>query len=59
MGLNFKKRVKLGKKTFANVTRKGVSVTKQGKWVTVNSRGHITFKIPGTGISYTSKLFKK
>ena len=59
MGLRFQKRVKLGKTTSMNVSKSGLSFSqKLGKFVTINSRGYMTFSIPGTGISYRFNVKK-
>ncbi len=59
MGLRFQKRVKLGKTTSMNVSKSGLSFTqKLGKFVTINSRGYVTFSIPKTGISYRLNVKK-
>lgn len=59
MGLRFRKRVKLGKTTSMNVSKSGLSFTqKLGKFVTINSRGYVTFSIPKSGISYRLNVKK-
>ena len=59
MGLRIHKRFKLGKKTLVNVSKSGVSLTQKfGKFVTINSRGYVTFSIPKTGISYRLNVKK-
>lgn len=59
MGLRFQKRVKLGKSTSMNVSKSGVSFTQRlNKFVTVNSRGIITFSLPSTGLSYRVNIKK-
>ncbi len=59
MGLRIHKRFKLGKKTSLNLSKSGVSLTQKfGKFVTVNSRGYVTFSIPKTGISYRLNIKK-
>ncbi|WP_416390079.1 DUF4236 domain-containing protein [Turicibacter sanguinis] len=61
--LRIQKRVKLGKTTSLNVSKSSVSLTQKfGKFVTINSRGYVTFSIPKTGISYqlnVKKYFKR
>ncbi len=59
MSLRFQKRVKLGKTTSMNVSKRGVSFSqKLGKFVTMNSRGYVIFSIPKTGISYRLNVKK-
>lgn len=59
MGLRFQKRVKLSKSTSMNVSKSGVSFTqKLGKFLTINSRGRVTFSLPKTGLSYQINLKK-
>ncbi len=59
MGLRIHKRVKLGKTTSMNVSKSGVSFTqKLGKFVTINSRGYVTFSIPKSGVSYRLNVKK-
>jgi len=58
MGLRFQKRVRLGKTTYINLSKTGISFSQKiGQVITVNSRGYLTFSIPKTGLSYTVKLF--
>lgn len=58
MGFKFRKSLKLGKLFRLNVTRKGKSVTVGGKKlkVTVSDKKKVTASIPGTGISYDTKI---
>lgn len=59
MGLRIHKRVKLGKATSMNVSKSGLSFTQKfGKFVTINSRGYVTFSIPKSGISYRLNIKK-
>lgn len=59
MGLRFQKRMKLGKTTSMNVSKRGVSFSQKiGQIITLNSRGYVTFSIPKTGISYRLNLKK-
>lgn len=59
MALRFQKRVKLGKTTSMNISKRGVSFSqKLGKFVTINSRGLVTFSLPKTGLSYQINLKK-
>lgn len=59
MSLRFQKRVKLGKSTSMNVSKRGVSFSqKLGKFVTMNSRGSVTISLPNTGLSYHINLKK-
>lgn len=42
-----------------SVSKNGVSFSKKlGKFVTINSRGYVTFSIPKTGISYRLNVKK-
>ncbi|MCU7197977.1 DUF4236 domain-containing protein [Turicibacter sanguinis] len=59
MAWKFHKRVRLGKITYINLSKTGISFSqKVGQVITINSRGYLTFSIPKTGLSYTVKLFK-
>lgn len=58
MGMRFHKTIKLGKSGKLNISKKSISASKKIGWLTFNSKGLITFNIPGTGISFT-KHFKK
>ena len=55
MGLIFRKRIRLGRSTTANVSRSGVSVTKRAGRVTVNSRGRVSVRIL-PGLTWRGKL---
>ncbi|MBR3283606.1 MAG: DUF4236 domain-containing protein [Ruminococcus sp.] len=58
MGFKFRKSLKLGKLLRLNVTKKGKSITLGGKKlkVTLNDKKKVTASIPGTGISYDTKI---
>ena len=58
MGFKFRKSLKLGKLLRLNVTKKGKSITLGGKKlkVTVNDKKKVTASLPGTGISYDTKI---
>lgn len=59
MGLRFRKRIRLGNKTFINISKRGFSFSRKiGRVITINSRGYLTFSIPNTGLSYTLRLYK-
>ena len=51
MGLIFRRRVRVGRDSWANVSGSGVSVSKRVGRVTVNSRGRATVRL-GRGISW-------
>ncbi|RXD25194.1 DUF4236 domain-containing protein, partial [Acinetobacter baumannii] len=54
MSWKFRKRVRLGKRTYLNVSKTGISFSQKiGQVITINSRGYLTFSIPKTGLSYT------
>ena len=61
MGINYRKRIKIGDDTFLNISKTGTSVSmKRGK-ATINSRGTITLNLGG-GMTYrisTKKSKKK
>lgn len=58
MGLNFRRRIRIGKNAYVNLGKKGfssISLGKKGATVNLSSKGmKTTLGIPGTGISYTS-----
>ncbi|MBQ6182225.1 MAG: DUF4236 domain-containing protein [Ruminococcus sp.] len=58
MGFKFTKSIKLGKLFRLNVNKKSKSVTVGGKKlkVTLNDKKKVTASIPGTGISYDTKI---
>lgn len=58
MGLNFRKRIKLGKHLTANISKKGVSFSAKLGRLTVNSKGQKTLNL-GKGFSYTFKNKQK
>lgn len=48
MGIQYRKRLKLGPGLFGNVSRRGVSVSKRVGRVSVNSRGRVSVRLlPG------------
>ncbi|MFR1837019.1 MAG: DUF4236 domain-containing protein, partial [Turicibacter sanguinis] len=52
MAWKFHKRVRLGKITYINLSKTGISFSqKVGQVITINSRGYLTFSIPKTGLS--------
>lgn len=53
MGLNYRKRIKLGKNSGLNLSKSGISLSQKVGPVTFNSRGRTTFRL-GQGWSYTS-----
>lgn len=57
MGLNFRKTIKLGKRTKANVSKKGVSLSTKIGPFTFNSKGRGSVKL-GKGFNYTFKWKK-
>lgn len=62
MGFSFRKSFKITSGIKVNVGKKGASVSLGGKGSSINigTRGIFTnANIPGTGISYRSKVFKK
>lgn len=56
MGIRFKKRIKIAKGIYLNVGKKGVSVSAGLKGLTINSNGRMTVSLPGSGLSYSTKL---
>lgn len=54
MGFRTRKRVKLGKKSWVNVSKKGVSFSSRTGPFTVNTRGTVTTRL-GTGIGYQGR----
>lgn len=54
MGLFFRKRVRLGRDTWLNMSRSGVSVSQRKGPVTVNSRGRVSIRLPG-GFTWRSR----
>ena len=58
MGLKFAKSLKIGKLFRLNVGKKTKSVSVGGKKlrVTINDKKKLTASIPGTGVSYDTKL---
>lgn len=62
MGLRFRKSFKLFSGLKLNISKKGISTSFGGKGFSINTGTNSTFinsGLPGTGISYRSKLFKK
>ena len=59
VGLLFQKRIKLSRKSTMNISKRGVSFShKLGRFVTINSRGLVTIRLPKTGLSYQINLKK-
>jgi len=63
MGFRFRQRIKIAPGLHFNIGRKGASFSLGGPGATVNIGGkrgpRATVGIPGTGLSYTSKLSRK
>jgi hypothetical protein len=58
MGFRFRKRIRLGKGIWINLSKKGGSLSLGGRGVTMNvSKKGVrdTFSAPGTGLSYQTK----
>ena len=58
MGFRFRKRIRLGKGIWINLSKKGGSLSVGGRGVTMNvSKKGVrdTFSAPGTGLSYQTK----
>jgi hypothetical protein len=58
MGFRFRKRIRLGKGIWINLSKKGGSLSVGGRGATMNvSKKGVrdTFSVPGTGISYQTK----
>lgn len=51
MGLIFNRRKKVGKRTTANIGKKGVSLSHKAGPVTVNSRGKVSVRL-GKGLRF-------
>lgn len=51
MGFSYRKRPKLNKRSYLNVSKKGVSISTRIGPVTLNSRGRGSIRL-GNGISY-------
>lgn len=58
MGFTFRKRVRLGKGTYLNLSKSGISISQKVGTVTLNSRGNISANF-GNGISYRTSLKSK
>ncbi len=58
MGFTFRKRVRLGKDTYLNLSKSGISISQKVGPVTLNSRGSICANF-GNGISYRTSLKSK
>ncbi len=58
MGFRFRRRVRLGKGVYLNLSKSGVSASLGGKGLTYNTRGRVTASLPGTGLSYSTTLSK-
>lgn len=58
MEISYHKRVKIGKGTFLNISKSGVSVSKKLGKVTVNSKGNVTVNL-GNGLTYRINKKKK
>ena len=54
MGMQFKKRKKIGKNTHLNIS--GASVSHKAGPVSMSSRGHVSIRL-GKGISFRKKLW--
>ena len=58
MGFRFRKRIRLAKGVYINLSKKGGSLSVGGRGATMNvsKRGvRDTFSVPGTGLSYQTK----
>lgn len=53
MGLSYRRRVRLGKNSWLNVSKSGMSVSRKVGGVTVNSRGRTSVRL-GKGLTYRS-----
>ena len=53
MGLSYRRRVRLGKNSWLNVSKSGVSVSRKVGGVTVNSRGRTSVRL-AKGLTYRS-----
>lgn len=51
MGINYRKRIKVGDSTFLNVSKSGISVSQKFGKITINSRGSTTINF-GNGLTY-------
>jgi len=58
MGISYRKRIKIGKNTYVNLSKSGVSISQKVGKTTINSRGQVTVNL-GNGIVYRKKLKKK
>jgi hypothetical protein len=56
MGMQFKKRKKIGKNTHLNISKSGASVSHKAGPVSMSSRGHVSIRL-GKGISFRKKLW--
>lgn len=60
MGINYRKRIKIGDDTYLNISKSGISVSKKIGKTTINSKGTTTISF-GNGITYrtSTKTNKK
>lgn len=58
MGISYRKRIKIGKRTFVNISKSGISISLKIGEVTINSRGRATVNL-GNGVTYRTSLKKK
>jgi hypothetical protein len=56
MGLSWRRRVRLGKKTSLNLSTSGMSVTRRAGRASLSSRGNAAFRI-AKGLSFRKKLW--
>lgn len=56
MGFRFQKRIKIAPGFYLNMSKRGLSTSARVGNVTLNSRGGVSASIPGTGISYRTRL---
>lgn len=56
MGWRIRKRIKICKGLYFNLSNKGISTSAKIGNVTLNSRGRMSASIPGTGISYSTSV---
>ncbi len=58
MGWGFRKSFKIAPGVRVNLSKNGLSTSIGGKGLTYNTRGRVTFSIPGTGIRHTVNINK-
>lgn len=55
MGFSFQRRRRIGRNTFVNASKSGVSVSRRAGRATINSKGRVTFNF-GHGLRWRGKL---